>query len=79
MSALDPKQTAYLRTLLFEELHQAAEALAELAAEAAEGTTEHIAGDNARSALPKRVLITADVLDSIGWSVLGNPTWKGGG
>jgi hypothetical protein len=68
---LSEAQCVWLRMLLFEELHQAAEALAEKAANASEGHAdqESFEGDDARAAYRHRVQVTAELLDMVGWSV----------
>jgi hypothetical protein len=71
-ATLNETQCAYVRQLLFEELHEAAEALVEQAADAAHGGSaacDNIAGDDALSTWRSRLLVTADLLDTIGWSV----------
>jgi hypothetical protein len=65
-------QWAYVRTLLFDELRAGAEALADLATAAAEASTDeqqqHIAEVDTHSAYQRRVRVTAELLDAVGWS-----------
>jgi len=78
---LTPAQCAFVRTLAFEELKAACEALAEQAQDAAgalEGTG-YLAGDDAQSTWQARIQPAVDVLDTVGWSVLGEPAGQEGG
>jgi hypothetical protein len=72
-ATLNEVQCAYVRQLLFEELHEAAEILAAAAAAAgaAEGNAscENQDGDEALSTFRNRVQMTAELLDTVGWSV----------
>jgi hypothetical protein len=71
-TTLNEVQCVYVRQLLFEELHDAAEILAEQAMGAARGgnaNSENIDGDDAASTLRNRVMPIVDVLGTIGWSV----------
>ena len=73
MSAkLDETQCAHVRQLLFEELARAAEVLEEQAGNAAHGGNadcDNLTGDDALSTWRSRLLVTADLLDAVGWSV----------
>jgi hypothetical protein len=74
---LTPAQCAFVRTLAFDELKDATHTLADHAhdaaeaAEAAEGTG-CIAGDDAHDTAHSRVQAVYELLDTIGWSVLGD-------
>lgn len=71
-ATLNETQCAYVRQLLFEELHEASKALVPQAADAAHGGNadrDNIAGDDALSTWRSRLLVTADLLDAVGWSV----------
>ena len=70
-ATLNEVQCAYVRQLLFEELHEAAEILAAAANGAAEGNAscENQDGDEALSTFRNRVQVTAELLDTVGWSV----------
>ncbi len=72
MATLNDAQCMYVRQLLYQELKEAAEDLAEQAAEACEGNAAdpNVAGDNALGTWRQRVQVTAELLDTIGWSVL---------
>jgi hypothetical protein len=71
MATLNEVQCVYVRQLLFEELHKAAEILAEQVAGAAQGNVNHdnVDGDDALSTWRSRLQVTAELLDTIGWSV----------
>jgi hypothetical protein len=72
MATLNEVQCAYVRQLLFEELHKAAEVLAEQAIDAAHGGNadrDNFEGDDALSTWRSRLQVTAELLDTIGWSV----------
>ena len=71
MTTFNEVQCAYVRELLFEELHKAAEILADQAAGAAQGNAacDNEDGDDAISTFRNRVQVTAELLDTIGWSV----------
>jgi len=71
MTTFNEVQCAYVRELLFEELHEAAAILADQAAGAAQGNAarENVDGDDAISTFRNRVQVTAELLDTIGWSV----------
>ncbi len=65
---LDDALTMHLRELLFEDLHERAELLAEAAHSAHEGPSE-VSGDDARTAWARCGLLeSAALLDQIGWS-----------
>ena len=71
-ATLNETQCAYVRQLLFEELHEAAEVLVDQAANAAHGGNadcDNFTGDDALSTWRSRLLVTADLLDAVGWSV----------
>jgi hypothetical protein len=71
-TTLNEVQCVYVRQLLFEELHDSAEILAEQAIDAARGGnagSENVNGDDALSTLRNRVMPIVDVLGTIGWSV----------
>jgi hypothetical protein len=72
MATLNEVQCVYVRQLLFEELHKAAEVLAEQGAGAAQGGNvnhDNVDGDDALSTWRSRLQVTAELLDTIGWSV----------
>lgn len=68
---LTEAQRVYLRMVLFNEMRDAAETLAHLASGAAEGSTDEqvqaIAELDTHSAYDRRVVITAELLDAVGW------------
>lgn len=68
---LTKAQVRYLRIVLFGELHAGAEALADLANAASEGSTDEekqaIAELDTGSAYQRRVRMTAELLDAVGW------------
>jgi hypothetical protein len=78
---LTQAQCSFVRELAFDELKDAAHALADhahAAAEAAEGTG-CIAGDDAYDTAHSRVQAVYELLDTVGWSVLGEPARQEGG
>jgi predicted secreted protein len=68
---LNETQAIYVRELLYEELHEAAEMLATQAADAAQGNAAavNVAGDDAHGTWRQRLQVTAELLDTVGWSV----------
>ncbi len=68
---LNETQCLYVRQLLFEELHEAAEILADQAAGAVQGSagSDNVDGDDAAGTFRHRVQVAAQLLDTIGWSV----------
>jgi hypothetical protein len=68
---LNEAQCVYVRQLLFEELHDAAEILADQAAGAAQGNAscDNQEGDDGASTFRNRVQVIAELLDTVGWSV----------
>lgn len=68
---LTQQQCVYVRQLLFEELHEAAEILAGQAAGATQGNIEreNPDGEDALATWQNRLRVTAELLDTVGWSV----------
>ena len=64
-------QCAWVRQLLFEEMHEAASTLADQALGAAEGNVadDNLDGDDALGTWRTRMQVVAGLLDTIGWSV----------
>jgi hypothetical protein len=69
--SLNEVQCVYMRRLLFEELHAAARILVDQT-DAVVNDAGALAGDDAYGTYVNRLQVTAELLDTVGWSTRGD-------